>query len=48
MSVVAQTSESYVTIFLGHQNQTMTIGDLSVKNAEHGLSGIKWVPIEQD
>jgi|JI7StandDraft_1071085.scaffolds.fasta_scaffold914760_1 hypothetical protein len=26
----------------------MTIGDLSVKNAAHGLSGIKWIPVEQD
>mgnify|MGYP006872377932 CR=1 FL=1 len=26
----------------------MTIGDLSVKNAAHGLSGVRWIVVEQD
>lgn len=46
MTAVAQSDqESYVTIFIGKNNQSMTIGDLSVKNAAHGLSGIKWIAV---
>lgn len=45
MGAVAKSSENYVTIFLGEHNQTMSIGDLTVKNAAHGLSGIKWIAI---
>ena len=38
----AQTSEEYVTIFLGREN-LVTIGDMSVKNSDEGLSGIRWL-----
>lgn len=37
-----------MTIFIGEHNQSMTIGDLSVKNAAHGLSGLRWIATEQD
>lgn len=36
-----------MTIFLG-RNNLVTIGDLSVKNSDEGLSGIRWLNAEQD
>ena len=47
MAVLAQTDQKYVTIFIGEHNQTITIGDLSVKNSAQGLSGIQWVKVSQ-
>lgn len=37
-------TEKIVTIFLG-SNSSVTIGDLSVKNAEKGYSGIEWIKL---
>ena len=36
-----------MTIFLGEHNQSMTIGDISVKNSADGLGGIQWIEVEQ-
>jgi len=35
-----------VTIYLG-SNSSVTIGDLSVKNAEKGYSGIEWIKLDE-
>lgn len=37
-----------MTIFIGQHNQSMTIGDLSVKNSGQGLAGVRWIPVVQD
>jgi hypothetical protein len=37
-------TDKIVTIYLG-SNSTVTIGDLSVKNAEKGYSGIEWIKL---
>ena len=42
-----KTSDQYVTIYVGREN-LVTIGDLSVKNTDEGLSGIRWLNAEQD
>lgn len=39
-------SEKIVTVYLG-SNSSVTIGDLSVKNAEKGYSGIEWIKLDQ-
>lgn len=38
-------TEKIVTVYLG-SNSTVTIGDLSVKNAEKGYSGIEWIKLD--
>ena len=40
MMGLAQASNKYITIFVGKYNQSITFGDLSVKNSAQGLSGI--------
>ena len=36
--------EKTLTIYLG-SNSTITLGDLSTKNAEYGYSSIVWLPL---
>lgn len=38
------TTEKIITVYLG-MNSTVTIGDLSVKNAERGYAGLEWVSL---
>lgn len=38
------TTEKIITVYLG-LNSSVTIGDLSVKNAEKGYAGLEWVPL---
>ena len=47
MAALARTRDKYVTIFIGANNQTITIGDLSVKNSVQGLSSITWVDVHE-
>lgn len=48
MAAFSQENAFFVTIFIGQNNQSLTIGDLSVKNSAQGLSGVNWVSVEQD
>jgi transcriptional regulator of heat shock response len=48
MTTVAQTNETYVTIFIGRENHSVTIGDLSVKYAVQGISSVSWVTVKED
>lgn len=45
--MLAQATDRYITIYIGEFNQTITFGDLSVKNSAQGLSGIEWVNVTQ-
>ena len=45
MMTLAQSKDRYITIFIGEFNQSITFGDLSVKNSAQGLSGIEWVNV---
>ena len=47
MMMLAQATDRYITIYIGEFNQTITFGDLSVKNSAQGLSGIEWVNVTQ-
>ena len=38
-------TDKIVTAYLG-SNSSVTIGDLSVKNAEKGYSGIEWIKLD--
>ena len=39
-------TDKIVTVYLG-SNSTITIGDLSIKNAEKGYSGIEWIKLDE-
>lgn len=44
MFTYMNTTEKIITVYLG-MNSTVTIGDLSVKNAERGYAGLEWVSL---
>lgn len=44
-----KTTEKVITIYLGKNgNKTITMGELSTKNAELGYGGINWMKVTED